>query len=139
MKDKKIMAMIVGSAAVAGVVATLVGIKSMKNSKSCCENTSSEDDLGVSVEGYSEESNAKINEINTKIDELNQRQLELEAELDAKREEMLKLKEEVVLEEEKLRQSIEEAKQGELEGAVSIDEENENSEEVVEGKEATVE
>ena len=53
---------------------------------------------------------------------------------------MLKLKEEVVLEEEKLRQSLEEAKQAELEGAASIDEENEKNEEiVVEEKESTIE
>ena len=68
MKDKKIMAMIVGTAAVAGVAATLIGVKSVKNLKNCCEDNSSEDDLGVSVEGYSEASSERINEINTKID-----------------------------------------------------------------------
>ena len=60
MKDKKLMAMIAGTAAVAGV-ATLVGVKSIRNLKNnCCENDSSEDDLGVSVEGYSEENSEKI-------------------------------------------------------------------------------
>ena len=138
MKDKKLMAMIAGPAAAAGVVATIAGIKSAKNLKSCCEDDSLKNDSEISIEEYSEESKEKINIINNKIEELNQKQLELEAELEAKRDEILKLKEEVILEEEKLRQSIEEAKGAQLEEAADLSEEVE-SDEVVEEKEATVE
>ena len=132
------MAMIAGTAAAAGVVATIAGIKSTKNLKSCCEDDSLKNDSEISIEEYSEESKEKINIINNKIEELNQKQLELEAELEAKRDEILKLKEEVILEEEKLRQSIEEAKGAQLEEAADLSEEVE-SDEVVEEKEATVE
>ena len=132
------MAMIAGTAAAAGVVATIAGIKSAKNLKSCCEDDSLKNDSEISIEEYSEESKEKINIINNKIEELNQKQLELEAELEAKRDEILKLKEEVILEEEKLRQSIEEAKGAQLEEAADLSEEVE-SDEVVEEKEATVE
>ncbi|QPJ84601.1 hypothetical protein HH195_01175 [Sarcina sp. JB2] len=138
MKDKKLMAMIAGTAAAAGVVATIAGIRSAKNLKSCCEDDSLKNDSEISIEEYSEESKEKINIINNKIEELNQKQLELEAELEAKRDEILKLKEEVILEEEKLRQSIEEAKGAQLEEAADLSEEVE-SDEVVEEKEATVE
>lgn len=138
MKDKKLMTMIAGTAAAAGVVATIAGIKSAKNLKSCCEDDSLKNDSEISIEEYSEESKEKINIINNKIEELNQKQLELEAELEAKRDEILKLKEEVILEEEKLRQSIEEAKGAQLEEAADLSEEVE-SDEVVEEKEATVE
>ena len=138
MKDKKLMAMIAGTAAAAGVVAPIAGIKSAKNLKSCCEDDSLKNDSEISIEEYSEESKEKINIINNKIEELNQKQLELEAELEAKRDEILKLKEEVILEEEKLRQSIEEAKGAQLEEAADLSEEVE-SDEVVEEKEATVE
>ena len=130
--------MIAGTAAAAGVVATIAGIKSAKNLKSCCEDDSLKNDSEISIEEYSEESKEKINIINNKIEELNQKQLELEAELEAKRDEILKLKEEVILEEEKLRQSIEEAKGAQLEEAADLSEEVE-SDEVVEEKEATVE
>lgn len=92
MKDKKLMAVIAGTAAAAGVVATIAGIKSAKNLKSCCEDDSLKNDSEISIEEYSEESKEKINIINNKIEELNQKQLELEAELEAKRDEILKLK-----------------------------------------------
>lgn len=59
MKDKKLMAMIAGTAAAAGVVATIAGIKSAKNLKSCCEDDSLKNDSEISIEEYSEESKEK--------------------------------------------------------------------------------